>query len=171
MSVTQIPTTIYYEEVPTELGHFLLAGDDDVLVAARLPDTWERDALPAEWKRRPGSMSTAAAQLEEYIAGTRRSFTLTLVPSGTPFQLSVWGALETIPYGTTTTYGAIATQVGNPKASRAVGLANNRNPIALFIPCHRVIGADGSLTGYGGGLPLKESLLALERSVSASTPG
>jgi methylated-DNA-[protein]-cysteine S-methyltransferase len=170
MTRADVPTTIYCEQVSTDLGDFLLAGDDDVVVAAMLPGTWDIDELPGEWVSRPGSMATAAAQLAEYAEGTRRTFALTLIPRGTSFQQSVWGALETIPYGTTTTYGAIAAQVGNPKASRAVGLANNRNPIPLFIPCHRVVGADGNLTGYAGGLDLKRSLIALEQRATAGTP-
>jgi methylated-DNA-[protein]-cysteine S-methyltransferase len=101
-------------------------------------------------------------ELDEYFAATRTSFDVEVAPTGTDFQVRVWAALRTIPYGTTTSYGELARQVGNPRASRAVGLANGRNPIAIIIPCHRVIGADGSLTGYGGGLPTKRHLLALE---------
>lgn len=101
-------------------------------------------------------------QLREYFAGTRQSFDLPLAPAGTPFQRAVWDALCTIPYGETRTYAQIAAAVGNPKAYRAVGMANNRNPIAILIPCHRVVGANGSLTGYAGGLDAKRALLALE---------
>lgn len=104
----------------------------------------------------------AAAQLSEYFAGTRKEFSLPLAPAGTPFQQSVWKALCGIPYGQTRSYGQIAAAVGNPKASRAVGMANNRNPILLVVPCHRVIGANSSLTGYGAGLHAKEYLLKLE---------
>jgi methylated-DNA-[protein]-cysteine S-methyltransferase len=113
-------------------------------------------------------MAPAARQLDEYFNGTRRSFELAFVPTGTPFQLAVWQALQGIDYGTTASYRDVATTVGNPKATRAVGLANNRNPIALFIPCHRVIGANGSLTGYGGGLEMKSWLLAHERDVAGA---
>lgn len=105
----------------------------------------------------------AQAQLLEYCAGTRRQFDLPLAPEGTPFQRKIWDALQTIPYGETCTYGHIAAQTGNPRACRAVGGANNRNPISVVIPCHRVVGADGSLVGYGGGLDLKVRLLDLER--------
>lgn len=104
-------------------------------------------------------------ELEEYFAGTRRQFDLPLAPQGTPFQQKVWQALQTIPYGAVCSYGDIARQIGNPKASRAVGGANNRNPIAIMIPCHRVIGANGQLVGYGGGVDKKEALLSLERRV------
>ncbi|MDO4539479.1 MAG: methylated-DNA--[protein]-cysteine S-methyltransferase [Syntrophomonadaceae bacterium] len=107
-------------------------------------------------------LKRAARQLEQYFAGERREFDLPLAPAGTEFQRRVWSALQTIPYGETRSYGEIAAQTGNPKACRAVGMANNRNPIAIIIPCHRVIGADGSLTGYGGGVPMKSRLLELE---------
>lgn len=118
---------------------------------------------------RPGDhtaepFASAAAQLAAYFAGELTAFDLPLAPSGTQFQLRVWEALQTIPYGQTMSYGQLATKIGRPAASRAVGLANGRNPIALVVPCHRVIGADGSLTGYGGGLNRKRFLLELERS-------
>ena len=105
----------------------------------------------------------AKKQLEEYFAGRRREFQLPLAPKGTEFQQKVWKALLDIPYGETRSYGEIARAIGNPKASRAVGMANNRNPIAIIIPCHRVIGSTGKLVGYGGGLDKKEFLLNLER--------
>jgi len=104
----------------------------------------------------------AAAQLEEYFDGERREFDLPLDPSGTPFQMAVWKELLAIPYGETRSYKQIAENIGSPKAFRAVGLANNRNPISIIIPCHRVIGSDGSLVGYGGGLDMKQKLLELE---------
>jgi len=106
----------------------------------------------------------AAEQLEEYFAGKRRKFDLPLDPQGTQFQRLVWNALLKIPYGETRSYKQIAQMVGNPKACRAVGMANNKNPIWIVIPCHRVIGADGSLTGYGGGLEMKQRLLELEKA-------
>lgn len=101
-------------------------------------------------------------QLREYFAGARRDFDLPLRPTGTPFQLSVWAELRRIPFGTTISYAELARRIGNPRAVRAVGLANGANPLAIVIPCHRVIGADGRLVGYGGGLGIKEQLLALE---------
>ena len=107
-------------------------------------------------------IKAAHRQLAEYLAGSRRVFDLPLSPQGTPFQKTVWTQLLKIPYGETASYGEIARMAGNPKACRAVGMANNRNPISIFIPCHRVIGADGSLTGYGGGLEIKRFLLELE---------
>lgn len=118
---------------------------------------------------KPGGTETslirkAFAQLDEYFSGKRQVFELPLNPVGTPFQRKVWDALCGIPYAQTVSYGEIAKRIGNPKASRAVGLANNRNPLSIFIPCHRVIGANGKLVGYGGGLPIKIFLLELERN-------
>lgn len=108
----------------------------------------------------------AAGQLGEYFKGKRKKFDLPLAPYGTGFQASVWKALQTIPYGRTCSYKDIALQIGNEKACRAVGMANNRNPIVIIIPCHRVIGKDGSLTGFGGGLDVKQYLLQLEEKNS-----
>jgi len=106
----------------------------------------------------------AAAQIKEYFEGKRKQFKLPLVMHGTEFQMAVWQALQKIPYGETRSYKEIAAAIGKPKAVRAVGMANNRNPISIIVPCHRVIGHDGKLTGYGGGLPLKQFLLELEQS-------
>lgn len=108
-------------------------------------------------------LKEAVRQLESYFSGELKEFTLPLEPSGTVFMKQVWSALCEIPFGKTATYGEIAERIGRPKAARAVGLANNRNPIPIFIPCHRVIGADGSLTGYRGGLEMKKKLLELEK--------
>jgi len=159
------PTTVLWEEADSPLGSFLIAGEDRTIVQVSLPGCWAKEDLPTEWSHEPGAMATATTQLDEYFAGIRRAFELTFAPTGTPFQLTVWRALEGIEYGTTASYRDVATAVGNAKATRAVGLANNRNPIALFVPCHRVIGANGSLTGYGGGLEMKAWLLAHERDV------
>jgi len=108
-------------------------------------------------------LDTARRQLDSYFAGKLRAFDLPLAPKGTPFQQRVWQALLTIPYGVTRSYGQLAAAIGSPQAPRAVGLANGRNPISIIIPCHRVIGANGSLTGYGGGMDRKKSLLDLEQ--------
>ncbi|MGH2853799.1 MAG: methylated-DNA--[protein]-cysteine S-methyltransferase [Solirubrobacteraceae bacterium] len=124
-------------------------------------------ARDAGWVRDERALAPLRRQLREYFAGERREFDLELAPSGSPFQLSVWRALCAIPYGETASYGEVAAAVGQPGAARAVGGANNRNPIAIVVPCHRVIGASGSLTGYGGGLPRKQRLLALETGVQA----
>ncbi|ADL50287.1 methylated-DNA--[protein]-cysteine S-methyltransferase [Clostridium cellulovorans] len=110
-------------------------------------------------------LKKAVKQLEDYFKGTLKEFDLPLAPNGTKFQQSVWRALQDIPYGETKSYGEVARSIGNPKAARAVGMANNRNPIAIFIPCHRVIGVNGKLVGYGGGIDIKEILLGLEKSV------
>jgi methylated-DNA-[protein]-cysteine S-methyltransferase len=115
------------------------------------------------WRENPASLKEAIRQLSAYFAGQLREFTLPLAPEGTPFQRRVWDELLRIPYGSTISYGQLARRLGDPNASRAVGLANGANPIAIVIPCHRVIGSNGKLTGYGGGLKNKEWLLALER--------
>ncbi len=111
-------------------------------------------------------LKQADNQLQEYFAGIRKTFDLPLAPKGTPFQLKVWQALLRVPYAQTRSYGQLAAQIGQAKACRAVGMANNKNPLPIFIPCHRVIGAGGKLIGYAGGLPMKEFLLALERKNS-----
>jgi len=119
--------------------------------------------LPKDWKKRETPLlKKTAKQLTEYFAGKRKSFDLPLEFEGTDFQKKVWAALMTIPYGETRTYGEIANQTGSPKAYRAAGMANHNNPIAIICPCHRVIGSDGSLTGYGGGLSNKKYLLDME---------
>jgi len=117
-------------------------------------------------RRDQKAVAHVAAQIGEYCDGTRRKFDLKLAPKGTPFQHEVWNALVKIPFGQTTSYGALAAKLGRPNGARAVGLANGSNPIGLIVPCHRVIGSDGSLTGYGGGLPLKRALLAHEAEVA-----
>lgn len=112
-------------------------------------------------------MAEAARQLNEYLAGQRQDFELPLAPEGTHFQKEVWKALQQIPYGQTCSYRDIAENIDNPQACRAVGMANNRNPIPIIIPCHRVIGVNGRLVGYGGGLEIKERLLQLEKSIQS----
>jgi methylated-DNA-[protein]-cysteine S-methyltransferase len=169
---TQVPATICWEEADSPLGSFLLAGDGRTVVAVSLPGRWAKEDVASDWSYSVGSMAPVATQLEAYFAGELRDFDVEVAPTGTAFQRSVWRALASIPYGTTASYRDIATAVGNPRATRAVGSANNRNPIALLVPCHRVIGANGSLTGYGGGLGMKSWLLDHERSVlSGAQPG
>lgn len=114
-------------------------------------------------------LQTIATQLQEYFAGERREFDLEVDATGTPFQCRVWQELRTIGYGTTWTYGELARAIGQPTASRAVGLANGRNPVSIIVPCHRVVGADGSLTGYGGGIDNKKILLRLEGAAAGAT--
>jgi methylated-DNA-[protein]-cysteine S-methyltransferase len=151
----------HFTQVDSPIGTLTLATDGKALTGLQMaPATIERD-----WKRddRAPVLREAKKQLAEYFSGARTRFDLPLAPEGTPFQLKVWEALREIPYGETRSYADIAQYVGSPKGFRAVGLANGRNPIAVIVPCHRVIGADGSLTGFGGGLPRKKKLLELER--------
>ena len=145
-------------------GDVHVVADHGALTHVLLPNA------PAPPPQRSADAATAAVadraaeQLREYFTGRRTAFDLPLDPAGTAFQRQVWFALADIPYGQTVSYGQVAEAVGHPTGFRAVGAANGRNPIAIVLPCHRVIGADGSLTGYGGGLPLKRALLALERA-------
>lgn len=150
---------MYFCYMPSPVGRLTLAGDEAGLKRI----DFESGEAPAGWQEDERSLREARHQLEDYFAGTRRSFDVPLLPAGTPFQQAVWQALLAIPYGETTSYGEIARRIGRPRAVRAVGAANGANPIPVIIPCHRVIGANGSLTGYGGGLPIKQRLLALER--------
>jgi methylated-DNA-[protein]-cysteine S-methyltransferase len=154
-----------YRRIESPIGPLVIAGDDDglrVLWFGR--DRYGRAAQPAaDWEPDRGSMKEPVKQLNAYFAGKLRDFDIPLAPQGTAFQTAVWRALCDIPYGETTSYGELARRLGNPRAVRAVGLANGSNPIAIIIPCHRVIGSNGSLVGYGGGLPIKQALLALER--------
>ncbi|RCV55444.1 methylated-DNA--[protein]-cysteine S-methyltransferase [Marinitenerispora sediminis] len=161
-----------YTLLPSPIGEILLTGDGAALTGLYMrPEAgWERTA--ADWRRDDGAFAETKRQLAAYFAGELREFSVPLAPSGTPFQLRVWRTLTTIPYGRTTSYGEIAARLGRPTASRAVGMANGRNPISIIVPCHRVIGANGALTGYGGGLPRKERLLRLERSTArTAAPG
>jgi methylated-DNA-[protein]-cysteine S-methyltransferase len=140
----------------------LLAGDDDALCLVSFPEgSMRRDPDP-DWIYNEKPFALARQQLTEYFAGERREFDLPLKLSGTEFQMSVLHALQHIPYGETTSYAEIAERIGRPKAVRAVGAANGRNPLPIIVPCHRVIGSHGELTGFGGGLDTKEALLRLE---------
>lgn len=147
----------------TPVGKILLAGDEDGLKIIGFPTGKGKVAPKPEWHRDDGYFKDVARQLEEYFAGERTRFELKLCPNGTDFQLQVLDALTRIPYGETRSYRDIAGMIGNPKAVRAVGAANGRNPLPIVIPCHRVIGADGSLTGFGGGMEAKRFLLDLEQ--------
>jgi methylated-DNA-[protein]-cysteine S-methyltransferase len=150
------------------VGALWLCAEDERLVGLYLPDR----PAPSGPGGRGGVLARAAAQLTEYFAGERRDFDLPLAPGGTEFQRTVWRALADIPFGATCSYGDLARAVGRPSASRAVGAANGKNPISIILPCHRVIGASGELTGYGGGLPMKRWLLDHERGcVQPSLPG
>jgi len=153
---------MYYCYLDTPIGELLIAGDDDALAMIGFPKgSMRRDPEP-DWIFNEKPLATARQQLTEYFAGTRKEFDLPVALSGTEFQVSVLEALQEIPYGETVSYGEIARRIGRPKAVRAVGAANGRNPIPVVVPCHRVIGSSGDLTGFGGGLDTKEALLRLE---------
>lgn len=155
--------TISYTQIESPLGPLLLAADEASLREILFVNGRRPAAPDPSWKEDRAPLRETIRQLRAYFAGELESFDLPLAPQGTPFQQNVWRRLCDIPYGETISYGELAGQIGNPKASRAVGLANGANPIPIVIPCHRVIGSNGKLTGYGGGLPIKEKLLALER--------
>ena len=144
------------------IGRLLLAADEAGLSHIQVPAGRHPQAPKPGWREERAAFSEALRQLDAYFEGRLRAFTLPLAPEGTGFQKSVWAALCTIPYGETTSYGELARRLGKPGASRAVGLANGQNPLPIVVPCHRVVGSDGSLTGFGGGLPTKRQLLKLE---------
>ncbi|WP_046472340.1 methylated-DNA--[protein]-cysteine S-methyltransferase [Allosalinactinospora lopnorensis] len=153
-----------YTTLPSPVGEMLLTGDGESLTGLfMVPKEGWGAQIGAEWRHEPERFRDIEAQLRGYFAGELRRFSLRLAPSGTPFQLRVWQTLTTIPYGRTASYGAIASAIDQPTASRAVGAANGRNPISIIVPCHRVVGANGTLTGYSAGLPRKRHLLDLER--------
>jgi methylated-DNA-[protein]-cysteine S-methyltransferase len=158
---------VHYRYVNSPIGEILVAGDDEGLRFIGFPEGKGRIEPEADWIRSDRSFADATRQLKEYFAGKRKAFDLELSPSGTRFQLTVLDALQRIPYGETRSYADIARAVGNPRAVRAVGAANGRNPLPIVIPCHRVIGSDGSLTGFGGGIETKRFLLDLERRHAA----
>jgi methylated-DNA-[protein]-cysteine S-methyltransferase len=153
---------MYYCYLQTPIGELLLAGDEDALSLISFPHGSMRHDPEDDWIYNEKPFVMARRQLSEYFAGERKEFDLPLRLNGTEFQLSVLDALQKIPYGETTSYAAIAECIGRPKAVRAVGAANGRNPIPIVVPCHRVIGSHGELTGFGGGLDTKEALLRLE---------
>jgi methylated-DNA-[protein]-cysteine S-methyltransferase len=158
-------TNLIYTTIDSPIGELLLVGDGERL--HRLSMQGGRRPVPVDprWERDDDAFVDVRSQLTEYFDGRRREFDLPLGLEGNPFELRVWEELCRIPYGETVSYGEIAREIGAPNAARAVGLANGRNPVALIVPCHRVIGADGSLTGYGGGLERKRLLLDLESGV------
>jgi methylated-DNA-[protein]-cysteine S-methyltransferase len=161
---------MYYCYLETPIGDLLLAGDHDGLALIGFPEGAMRREPEADWIFNEKPFAEARAQLSDYFAGKRKTFDLDLKPSGTEFQLQVLEELQKIPYGETCSYRDIAERIGRPRAVRAVGAANGRNPIPIVIPCHRVIGASGDLTGFGGGLPTKEALLRLELENSQFQP-
>jgi methylated-DNA-[protein]-cysteine S-methyltransferase len=164
LALATAATSTRHTTVASPIGELLLLRDDRGLTGLFM-DAGRHAPPSLEGSRGdPAAFSDVAAQLAAYFAGELTAFDLPLAPSGSPFQLEVWAALRTIPYGETRSYVDIARQIGKPSGSRAVGLANGRNPISIIVPCHRVIGANGSLTGYGGGLDRKRTLLDLESS-------
>ena len=158
-----------FVDFETPIGTLRIVGDAQGIDRIELPKSAACEPDPS-WKPArsapPPALGEARRQLTEYFDGARRDFDLPLAAGGTPFQRRVWDELRRIPYAETISYGELARRIGKPTASRAVGAANGRNPISIVVPCHRVIGADGTLTGFGGGLPVKRSLLALERQVA-----
>ena len=157
---------IWYDELPSPVGILRLVADDGGLREIWFENGRHQKAPHSQWRRAAAPFVLVRRQLEEYFAGERQQFELPLHPHGTEFQLKVWWELARIPYGATISYGQLAQRIDQPLAVRAVGAANGRNPLPIVLPCHRVIGSDGSLTGFGGGLPTKRYLLALENGVA-----
>ena len=153
---------MWFDVFETKIGKLTVAADDGGLRYVLFPDNKYDAPGRDEWKRDAGALREAREQLLAYFDGGRTTFDLPLAPAGTPFQLKVWTTLASIPYGATWSYRDLAERIDSPKAVRAVGAANGRNPLPIVLPCHRVIGANGSLTGFGGGLPLKKFLLEHE---------
>jgi len=161
---------ILYTTTDSPIGELLLVGDGRTLHRLSMQGGRRPVAIDPGWRRAEESFAGVRRQLTEYFAGDRRTFELPLALRGNAFEQRVWHLLCSIPYGETTSYGELAKRLGEPTAARAVGLANGRNPVAVIVPCHRVIGADGSLTGYGGGLDRKRFLLDLEAGVRPLIP-
>lgn len=161
---------ILFVRIDSPVGPLVLAASDEGLHGIEFQPSRHHVARAEGWQEGDAPvLRRTQEQLAEYFAGVRRAFDLPLAPRGTPFQEAVWHALATIPYGETISYSQLAARVGRPAAVRAVGAANGRNPLPIVLPCHRVIGADGSLTGFGGGLPVKRFLLELEGALRRET--
>jgi methylated-DNA-[protein]-cysteine S-methyltransferase len=155
-------TVTFYREISSPIGPITIAGHDDVLTNLAMHDQTHPPAGVADWKRDNSAFGEVADQLDSYFAGDLTDFDVQVSLTGTEFQVSVWQGLREIPYGETRSYGQLARSIGNPGAARAVGLANGRNPVAIIVPCHRVIGSGGALVGFGGGLERKQALLDIE---------
>ena len=158
-----------WTRIPSPIGDLILIMEEGALREIRFTSGPRPGEPPADAIEDAKPCKRTVQQLREYFAGRPRDFDIPLAPQGTPFQRRVWDALLAVGYGRTSTYGEIARAIGNPKGVRAVGLANGRNPIPIVIPCHRIIGSNGTLTGYGGGLPIKRQLLELEGVVPVGT--
>jgi methylated-DNA-[protein]-cysteine S-methyltransferase len=156
-----------YTTMDSPLGELLLLGDDGVLHGLHMQAGRHPIRIQSSWVRDDEAFAEVRAQLEEYFAGTRDTFDVKMHMDGTAFQRTVWHELTQIPYGETISYGELAKRIGRPDRARAVGTANGQNPIAVIVPCHRVIGANGKLVGYGGGLDNKRRLLELESGVAS----
>jgi methylated-DNA-[protein]-cysteine S-methyltransferase len=156
---------VRYARLATPVGPIVVAESDGGLVAVLFEHGRRPRRIDPAWRPAEPDDVDAASQLRQYFAGARRAFDVHFAPQGTPFQRRVWDAVAVIPYGETRSYGAVAAVIGSPTAVRAVGAANGQNPWPIIVPCHRVIGGDGSLTGYGGGLPIKRALLEFERGL------
>ncbi len=154
----------FYWIWPSPVGDLLLVNDGKGLCRLQFQDGVHPIIIDPQWRQQRAPFMDVIKQLEAYFEGRLRRFAIPLSLEGTAFQRSVWRALSAIPYGATTSYGAIAKKIGNPNASRAVGAANGQNPVSIIVPCHRVIGSTGKLVGFGGGLPIKVALLELEQS-------
>jgi methylated-DNA-[protein]-cysteine S-methyltransferase len=157
-----------YSILESPIGELRLTAEGGVITGVWMLDPEDSVDPGAGWVRDDAPLAEARTQLQAYFAGDRTDFDLPLAPRGTAFQLRVWEGLRTIPFGETISYAELARRIGDPRAVRAVGAANGRNPLPIILPCHRVIGADGSLTGYGGGLPRKRILLELEGSLDSA---
>jgi methylated-DNA-[protein]-cysteine S-methyltransferase len=172
MEIRQVNASVHFDFIDSPMGRLRLTATNAGLTGVHFED--ERYAPPLEpaWIRAPALplLREASIQLAEYFAGRRRAFDLPLAPAGTPFQRAVWGAIATVRPGETISYAELARRAGRPRSVRAAGGATGRNPLAIVIPCHRIVGADGSLTGYGGGLARKRALLALERDARSARP-
>ena len=163
MMATLAASVLCYTRMESPVGPLLLVVDHGGLRRIEFANGRKPVQPDPQWQEDAEQLGETVRQLRAYFAGDLETFNLDLAPQGTPFQLKVWKQLCEIPFGETISYGELARRIGNPNASRAVGLANGSNPIPIVIPCHRVIGSNGKLTGYGGGFPIKEKLLALER--------
>jgi methylated-DNA-[protein]-cysteine S-methyltransferase len=164
--------TTFYTYFESQIDPILLTSDGEALTGLYMVEQKHGPEVAPDWVRNDDAAPFAEAkrQLADYFAGELTEFDLPLAPQGTEFQRRVWEELARIPYGVTISYGELARRIGQPGSSRAVGLANGRNPIAIVVPCHRVIGANGKLVGYGGGLPRKQALLAHEAAVRGGEP-
>lgn len=167
----EMETAIVYTYMESPHGTILLARKEEGLTHINFQEGKAKIQPRTDWRREDAPLREAIDHLRAYFDGQRKIFDLPLAPTGTSFQLQVWRALKEVPYGETITYGALAGRIGRPAASRAVGAANGQNPLPIVVPCHRVVGADGKLTGYAGGVEIKRALLEHERRVSGFGQG